>query len=132
MFIFIKRKTLIFLFPLIGCLVLGFVIQDKLIQWAAFLIAILYMFLLGMGIEHFNRHYCFGRDDTVWNPSEKKRRSFLHLFLFWNLCIEAAGRYAVFKSEVQDSVPLVVSCKLWEFIWCDEWVKNILFLAKRN
>ena len=25
---------------------------------------------------------------------------------------------------------IVVSCNLWEFIWCDEWVKNILFLAK--
>jgi len=35
----------------IGCLVLGFVIQDKLIQWAAFLLVILYMFLAGMGIE---------------------------------------------------------------------------------
>ncbi len=25
---------------------------------------------------------------------------------------------------------IVVSSNLWEFIWCDEWVKNILFLAK--
>lgn len=49
--VYFYQKTLTFLFPLIGCLVLGFVIQDKLIQRAAFLIAILYMFLSGMGIE---------------------------------------------------------------------------------
>ena len=49
--VYFYQKTLTFLFPLIGCLVLGFVIQDKLIQWVAFLIAILYMFLSGMGIE---------------------------------------------------------------------------------
>ena len=49
--IYFYQKTLTFLFPLIGCLVLGFVIQDKLIQWAAFLIVILYMLLSGMGIE---------------------------------------------------------------------------------
>lgn len=29
-------------------------------------------------------------------------------------------------------VLIVVSCNLWELILCDEWVKNILFLAKRN
>ena len=49
--VYFYQKTLTFLFPLIGCLVLGFVIQDKLIQRAAFLIVILYMFLSGMGIE---------------------------------------------------------------------------------
>lgn len=49
--VYFYQKTLTFLFPLIGCLVLGFVIQDKLIQWAAFLIVILYMLLSGMGIE---------------------------------------------------------------------------------
>lgn len=49
--VYFYQKTLTFLFPVIGCLVLGFVIQDKLIQWAAFLIVILYMLLSGMGIE---------------------------------------------------------------------------------
>ena len=49
--VYFYQKTLTFLFPVIGCLVLGFVIQDKLIQWAAFLLVILYMFLAGMGIE---------------------------------------------------------------------------------
>lgn len=49
--VYFYQKTLTFLFPLIGCVVLGFVIQDKLIQWAAFLIVILYMLLSGMGIE---------------------------------------------------------------------------------
>ena len=49
--VYFYQKTLTFLFPVIGCLVLGFVIQDKLIQWAVFLIVILYMFLTGMGIE---------------------------------------------------------------------------------
>ncbi len=49
--VYFYQKTLMFLFPVIGCLVLGFVIQDKLIQWAAFLIVILYMLLSGMGIE---------------------------------------------------------------------------------
>ena len=49
--VYFYQKTLTFLFPVIGCLVLGFVIQDKLIQWAAFLLMILYMFLAGMGIE---------------------------------------------------------------------------------
>lgn len=43
--VYFYQKTLTFLFPLIGCLVLGFVIQDKLIQWAAFLIVVLYMFV---------------------------------------------------------------------------------------
>lgn len=49
--VYFYQKTLTFLFPLIGCLVLGFVIQDKLIQRAAFLIVVLYMLLSGMGIE---------------------------------------------------------------------------------
>ena len=49
--VYFYQKTLTFLFPVIGCLVLGFVIQDKLIQWAAFLSVILYMLLSGMGIE---------------------------------------------------------------------------------
>ena len=49
--VYFYQKTLTFLFPVIGCLVLGFVIQDKLIQWAAFLFLILYMLLSGMGIE---------------------------------------------------------------------------------
>ena len=49
--VYFYQKTLTFLFPVVGCLVLGFVIQDKLIQWAAFLLMILYMFLAGMGIE---------------------------------------------------------------------------------
>ncbi len=49
--VYFYQKTLTFLFPLIGCLVLGFVIQDKLIQRAAFLIVILFMLLSGMGIE---------------------------------------------------------------------------------
>ena len=49
--VYFYQKTLTFLFPVIGCLVLGFVIQDKLIQRAAFLIVVLYMLLSGMGIE---------------------------------------------------------------------------------
>ena len=49
--VYFYQKTLTFLFPVIGCLVLGFVIQDKLIQRAAFLIVILYMLLSGMGID---------------------------------------------------------------------------------
>ena len=49
--VYFYQKTLTFLFPLIGCLVLGFVIQDKLIQRAAFLIVVLYMLLSGMWIE---------------------------------------------------------------------------------
>lgn len=49
--VYFYQKTLTFLFSLIGCLVLGFVIQDKLIQRAAFLIVVLYMLLSGMGIE---------------------------------------------------------------------------------
>ncbi len=49
--VYFYQKTLTFLFPLSGCLVLGFVIQDKLIQRAAFLIVVLYMLLSGMWIE---------------------------------------------------------------------------------
>ena len=49
--VYFYQKTLTFLFPVIGCLVLGFVIQDNLIQRAAFLIVILYMLLSGMGID---------------------------------------------------------------------------------
>lgn len=49
--VYFYQKTLTFLFPVIGWLVLGFVIQDNLIQRAAFLIVILYMLLSGMGID---------------------------------------------------------------------------------
>lgn len=49
--VYFYQKTLTFLFPVVGCLVLGFVIQDNLIQRAAFLIVILYMLLSGMGID---------------------------------------------------------------------------------
>ncbi|MCM1234271.1 MAG: hypothetical protein NC489_29555, partial [Ruminococcus flavefaciens] len=45
------QKTLQFLFPIVGCLVLGFVMQDKLIQRVAFAIVVLYMFLTGTGLE---------------------------------------------------------------------------------
>ena len=48
--VYFYQKTLTFLFPLIGCLFLGFVILDKLIQRAAFLIVVLYMLLSWMGI----------------------------------------------------------------------------------
>lgn len=39
------QKTLTFLFLVIGCFVLGFVIQDRLIVWASCAVVILYMFL---------------------------------------------------------------------------------------
>ncbi|MDE7205080.1 MAG: hypothetical protein K2O91_24980 [Lachnospiraceae bacterium] len=45
------QKTLMFLFPVIGCFVLGFVIQDKLILWVSFVVAILYMFLAVTGFS---------------------------------------------------------------------------------
>lgn len=49
--VYFYQKTLAFLFPLIGCLVLGFVIQDKLVQWASLATVILYMIFVGTGFE---------------------------------------------------------------------------------
>lgn len=49
--VYFYQKTLTFLFPVIGCLVLGFIIQDRLIQRVTFAVIILYMILAGMGIE---------------------------------------------------------------------------------
>ncbi|MDE6220905.1 MAG: hypothetical protein K2G51_10850 [Lachnospiraceae bacterium] len=43
------QKTLTFLFPLIGCFVMGFIIQDKLILWVSFAVVILYMLLAASG-----------------------------------------------------------------------------------
>ena len=45
------QKTLTFLFPVIGCFVMGFVIQDKLILWVSFAMVILYMFLAATGFS---------------------------------------------------------------------------------
>lgn len=45
------QKTLTFLFLVIGCLVLGFVIQDKLILWVSSAVVILYMFLAAAGFS---------------------------------------------------------------------------------
>jgi len=49
--VYFYQKTLMFLLPMIGCFVLGFVIQDKSIQRIAFAIVILYMIFVGIGVE---------------------------------------------------------------------------------
>lgn len=49
--IYFYQKTLTFLLPLIGCFVLGFVMQDKIIRRAAFGIGIMYMIFAGTGLE---------------------------------------------------------------------------------
>lgn len=48
--VYFFQRTLTFLFPLIGCFIMGFVIQDKLIVWAASAVGILYMCLAALGI----------------------------------------------------------------------------------
>ena len=48
--VYFFMRTLTFLFPLIGCFIMGFVIQDKLIVWAASAVGILYMCLAALGI----------------------------------------------------------------------------------
>lgn len=49
--VYFYQKTLTFLFPMIGCFVLGFVIQDKLIQWVSSAVVVLYLISVGTGIE---------------------------------------------------------------------------------
>ena len=49
--VYFYQKTLTFLFPIIGCFVLGFIIQDRLIQWVSSVIAVLYMIFVGTGFE---------------------------------------------------------------------------------
>lgn len=43
------QKTLTFLFLVIGCIVMGFIIQDKVILWASFAVVLLYMLLAALG-----------------------------------------------------------------------------------
>ena len=43
------QRTLTFLFPVIGCFVLGFIIQDRLILWVTSAVVILYMILAAAG-----------------------------------------------------------------------------------
>lgn len=49
--VYFYQKTLAFLFPVIGCLVLGFIIQKKLIQSVSFVVIFLYMLLAGLGVN---------------------------------------------------------------------------------
>lgn len=49
--VYFYQKTLAFLFPVIGCLVLGFIIQKKLIQRVSFAIIFLYMLFAGLDLN---------------------------------------------------------------------------------
>ncbi|MCM1181781.1 MAG: hypothetical protein NC337_00205 [Roseburia sp.] len=54
--VYFYQRTLTFVFPIIGCFVLGFIIQDSLIRWVTAAVVALYVVLAGTGLE-----ICVGR-----------------------------------------------------------------------